>query len=332
MPDISIGRLRGKLCVYWRDADGRRRRYQLEARTRAEAEAEALDVYRRETWNPAAGNTIAEIWKAYRADLGDRPTGKTMDYTGKAILPFFGHYRPDQLTRDLCRAYDRRRRSEGKSQGTVHTELGHLRSALIFVLGPKAPLIWRPNKPDSDITVLDPGEVRRLIDACEMPHVKLAAILMFGTAGRVSAILDLTWDRIDFDRGIINLRIPDSVTRKGRAILPMNQMTRDALTAAAEAALSDYVIEYAGGPVKSIRTGIKAALRRAGLKDSRIHDFRHTAAVTMLGQGVPIEKVAQVLGHSNLATTYKVYGRFLPGHMQDAVNVLNFAGAPNLGS
>lgn len=332
MPDISIGKLRGKLCVYWRDPDGQRRRYQLAARTRAEAEAEGLDVYRRETWKPAVDLTITEIWKAYRTDLGDRPAGRTMDYTGKAILPYFGHYRPDQLTKDMCRAYDRHRRSKGKSQGTVHTELGHLRSALVFTLGSKAPLVWKPNKPDSSITVLNAGEIRRLIEACEMPHVRLAAILLFGTAGRVSAILDLTWDRIDFDRGIINLRIPDSVTRKGRAILPMNQMTRAALTVAAEAALTDYVIEYAGGPVKSIRTGIKAALRRAGLKDTRIHDFRHTAAVTMLGEGVPIEKVAQVLGHSNLATTFKVYGRFLPGHMQDAVNVLNFAGVHHVGS
>lgn len=75
-----------------------------------------------------------------------------------------------------------------------------------------------------------------------------------------------------------------------------------------------------------------SALERARLSGVRIHDFRHTAAVTMLGEGIPIEKVGQILGHSNLATTYKVYGRFLPDHMQDAVNVLNFAGVRNAGS
>lgn len=324
MPDVSIGRLRGGFCVYWRGQDGQRRRHQLAARNRAEAEAEAIDVYRRETWRPAGG-TIADLWAAYRDDLGDRPAGKTMDYTGKAVLTFFGHYRPDQLTRDLCREYDRTRRAAGRTQGTVHTELGHLRSALRFALGTKAPAVWRPNKPDSDIRVLDAGEVRRVIDACAAPHVRLAAVMLFGTAGRVSAILDLTWDRVDFERGVINLRIPDSATRKGRAVLPMNPMTRAALSAAHSAALSDYVIEYGGERVHSIRTGVKAALARAKLPGVRIHDFRHTAAVTMLGEGVPIEKVAQVLGHSNLATTYKVYGRYLPGHMQDAVNVLNFA-------
>lgn len=207
----------------------------------------------------------------------------------------------------------------------MHTELGHLRSALVFALGPKAPAIWRPNKPDSNIRVLDAGEVRRVIDACSAPHVRLAVVLLFGTAARVSAILDLTWDRVDFERGVINLRIPDAATRKGRAILPMNAMTRASLTAAYAAALSDHVVEHGGDRIGSIRTGVKAALARAKLPGVRIHDFRHTAAVTMLGEGIPIEKVAQVLGHSNLATTYRVYGRFLPGHMQDAVNVLNFA-------
>jgi len=328
MPDISIGRLRGGFCVYWTREDGKRERHQLKAGSRAEAEAEAIDVYRRHNFTPR-GDTVADIWAEYRADLGDRPAGVTMDYTGKAILPFFGAYRPDQITRAMCKDYDKMRTDQGKSQGTVHTELGHLRMALRYRLGNAAPMIWRPKKPDSNIRILDAGEVRRIIDACVAPHVRLAVVLLFGTGGRVGAILDLTWDRIDFDRGIINLRIPDSATRKGRAVLPMNGMTRAALSSAAPAALTDYVIEYGGEPVGSISKGVNGAMERAGIEGVKIHDFRHTAAVTMLGAGVPIEMVAQILGHSNLATTYRVYGRFLPGHMQEAVNVLNFSEVRN---
>ena len=44
----------------------------------------------------------------------------------------------------------------------------------------------------------------------------------------------------------------------------------------------------------------------------------------MLASGIPIEKVSQVLGHSNIAVTYSTYARYLPEHMQDAVNVLDF--------
>lgn len=323
---LKIGRLKGGLCVYWYE-NGKRVRYQLDARDRAAAEAEAIEVYRRVKYaTRPRGQTIAEIWQAYKEDLGDRPTAKTMQYTGKAILPHFGHYRPEDVTKAMCVAYVDKRDAK---QGTVWTELGHLQSALNFAaktrMIDRAPKVWRPQKPDSDIRILNRGEARKLIDAAMTPHIRLAIILLLGTAGRVGAILDLTWDRVDFERGTINLRIQDSKTRKGRAIVPMNNSTRAALSVAHEAALSDYVVEYAADRVGSIRTGFYNAVERAGLKDVTIHSLRHTAAVTMLAAGVPIEKVAQVLGHSNVSVTYRVYGRYMPEHMQDAVDVLDFA-------
>lgn len=329
MPDINIGRLRGGYCVYWPRADGKRTRRQLAARTRKEAEAEAVEVYRAATFASRPKDpTVADIWELYREDLGDKPTATTMGYTGKAILPHFGAYRPAQIDKALCLEYDALRREKGISQGSIHTELGHLRSALSFAYESRminrAPKIWRPAKPQTDKRILNSGEARALIDAAREPHIRLALILLLGTGARVGAVLDLEWDRIDFERGTINLRIEDSQTRKGRAVVPMNAGTRAALTVAHNAALSDYVIEYAGKQVASIRKGVMAAVSRLGIGHVRIHDLRHTAAVTMLSSGVPLEKVSQVLGHSNTAVTFSTYGRYLPEHMQDAVNVLDF--------
>lgn len=327
MPDITIGRLRGGLCASWRDEDGKRRRYQLKARQRKEAEAEALEIYRQKTYaERPRGQTIAQMWQGYVEELGSKQTATTMTYTGKAVLPHFGAYRPEDITREMCRAYARDRMAAGIKQGTVWTELGHLQSTLNHAVGKKnAPKIWRPEKPEPSMRILNPGEARAVIDACIAPHVRLAVILMLGTGARVGAILDLTWDRVDFDGNYINLRLPDAATRKGRAVVPMSKGVRAALSVAREAALSEFVVEYAGGQVGSVRKGVSEAIRRSGIGHVRIHDFRHTAAVTMLAAGQPIEKVGQVLGHSNIAMTYKVYGRFLPDHMQDAVDVLDFS-------
>ena len=44
----------------------------------------------------------------------------------------------------------------------------------------------------------------------------------------------------------------------------------------------------------------------------------------MLSEGVPLEKVSQVLGHSNTTVTFSTYARYLPQHMQDAVDILDF--------
>lgn len=328
---LSIGRLRGGLCVSWTDPEtGSRRRYQLSSRTRKEAEAEALEVYRQQTFgNKPKGVTVSDIWQAYVADLGDKPTAKTMGFTGKAVLPHFGHLAPADIDKKACVAYQRDRVEAGKSIGTVWTELGHLQSALSYghkvrLYDGVVPHIWRPSKPDTDKRILEAAEVRNLIDAAYEPHIRTALILLFGTAARVGAILDLTWDRVDIERGVINLRLSDAITRKGRAVVPMNASVRAALQTAKAAALSDYVIEYGGEPVKSIRKGVAGAITRSGIGHVTIHEIRHTAAVTMIAAGIPIEKVAQYLGHSNPQVTYRVYARFLPQHLEDAAEVLDF--------
>lgn len=329
MSDIAIGRFRGGFCVYWPDpVTGKRRRHQLAARTREEAAAEGLAVYRRETLD-GSGVNIEKIWTAYVLDLGEKPTAKTMRYTGKAVLPFFGTLTPEQITIEHCRAYAAMREGAGISQGSTHTELGHLRSALTWAqkkarIIAEAPYIWRPEKPAPKERYLTHQEIDRLLSATTTPHTRLAIVLLLGTAARVGALLELTWGRVDLERGIINLRLEDSKTRKGRAVVPMNGMTRAALQSAEEAALSEYVIEYAGRPVKSIRNGFKAAVEAAGLEDVTLHTLRHTAAVHMVAAGIPMEKVAQYLGHSNVAVTYSTYARYAPSHMDDAAEVLNF--------
>lgn len=327
MPEITIGRLRGGFCVSWFDAStGKRRRYQLAARTREEAEAEGRERYLRETWT-AGDLTVSAIWQAYVDHLGAKPTAKTMGFTGKAILPAFGALKPSQINDEDSRKYLASRTADGKKIGTVHTELGHLRSALKWAakrnLIDRAPHIELPPKPDSNVRPMSGEEMQAIVDGCVAPHVRLGVILLIGTGARVGAILDLTWDRIDFERGVIDLRLPDGVTRKGRAVVPMNRMTRAALETAYRARLSDYVVEWAGGRIKSMGKGYRSALSRAGIGKASIHQIRHSVAVRMLAAGTPIEKVSQYLGHSNIQITQKTYARFMPEHLADAAEILD---------
>src|SRR6056297_1192976 len=251
-----------------------------------------------------------------------------MGYTGKSVLSFFGSLRPSQITVQDCRDYLKRRLGEGRKVGTVWTELGHLRSALKFAMKngliERAPFIELPPKPDSDIRPLSGEEMHALIDGAITPHVRLAIILLVSTGARAGAVLDLTWDRIDFERGVIDLRLPDGLTRKGRAVVPMNRMARAALESAFRARLSDHVVEWGGKRVRSIRKGYSAALRRAGMSGISIHQIRHSVAVRMLAAGQSIEAVAQYLGHSNTAITYRTYARFMPEHLAGAAEILNF--------
>ena len=326
MREYRIGRLNGRFVVTWADG-GSRRRYRLAARTRKEAEAEALDVIRRQTL-PRGALTIATLWGAYADHLGDRPTGLNMASQGKAVLPHFGALRPDQITKADCDAYTAIRRAAGKSDGTTHTELGYLRATMAWAqkngLIERAAPVHAPPKPAPKDRWLTHDEIRRLMAAEAEPHIRLAIVLLLATAARTGAILDLTWDRVDMERGQINLRLDADGPRKGRAIVPINGMARAALTAARAAAMSDHVVEWAGGGIKSILKGFTATAARAGLAGVSPHVLRHTAAVHMVAGGVPMHKVSQYLGHSNTIITERVYGRFAPDHLRDAAEVLDF--------
>ena len=171
--------------------------------------------------------------------------------------------------------------------------------------------------------MLRPEIERLLASECE-PHIKLAIFLMLTTAGRVSAVLDLTWDRVDLERGQVNLRRDMLGPRKGRAIVPINNTLRAALMTAKAAALTDWVVEWAGGPVKSIRRGFTTAIANAKLTGVTIHTPRHTAAVYMAEAGVPMDEISQYLGHSNVQITSSVYARFSPQHLSKAAGALEF--------
>lgn len=271
---------------------------------------------------------MADLLELYRAEKSGRPIAETMRHTGKALMPVFGALRPEQITVEDCRSYTQSRRARGISVGSVWTELGHLRMLCRWAekhgLIERSPYIELPQKPAPKDRHLTDLEIAKLLTAEMEPHVRLAIMLMLATAGRVSAILELTWHRVDFDRNQIDLRLDATGPRKGRAVVPMTATLRAALSKAAEDALSDHVIEWAGGPVKSIRTGFSKAALNAGLKDVSPHVLRHTAGVKMAAAGVPMQKISQFMGHSNTSVTERVYARFAPDHMADAAAALEF--------
>jgi integrase len=162
------------------------------------------------------------------------------------------------------------------------------------------------------------------MDAIETPHVRLFVTLALTTGARMGALLDLTWDRVDFVHSTIDLMPAGrDKTNKRRTVVAMNPRAREALEAARDAALTDYVIEYGGKPVASVKTAIAAAARRSGVPCSP-HVFRHTAAVWMAQADVPMQKIAQVLGHTSTRVTETVYARYSPRFMADAMAALDW--------
>lgn len=325
-----LGRYRGGWVAVTGHGDARTRR-RLPVDDRDAALRLIAELNRPNLADPA----VEALWRAYCADNAGKAVLETMRYTWRAIAPSFGALRPHEITIESCRAHTARRRAAGIGDGTIHTELGHLATVLNWAarkrkLIDEAPYIERPPKPPAKDHYLTRAQVEAVIDAAALPHVRLYLILLITTSARIGALLDLTWDRVDLERGMIQLRNPDDpVRRKGRATVPINRTALSALSEARAGALTGHVIEWAGRPVTSVRRSIATAARKAGVQATP-HVFRHSAAVWMASAGIDDREIADFLGHANAALVRKVYGRFRPEFLRRAAEVLelDFARKP----
>ena len=77
-----------------------------------------------------------------------------------------------------------------------------------------------------------------------------------------------------------------------------------------------------GRPYQDIKRSFLSACKRAGIKDFRFHDMRHTFASHLVMAGVDITTVKELLGHKTLSMTLR-YALLAPSHKVKAVEALD---------
>jgi integrase len=311
---------RGVLCVVWRER-GATKRFSLN------------------TIDPEVAKTGFAQWKHDRANVSARPNGpltvgKILDAYLEArpqVIPrpvlrrYFSHHLAEHVSQELVDQYAKARKA---SKSTAKTELGLLRTALSFAAKRK----WIDPVAGFDLPAGSPPRERwitkeeadRLIESAVLPHVRLFITIARWTGARAGAILDLTWDRVH--QHTIDFQPPErAVTRKRRAQAPISPVLRKALEEERRRTSGDYVIEFGGGPVKSIKKGFKAAADRAKLEKVTPHTMRHSVATWLAMDGVSMRKIADLLGHTSVEMVERVYAKFSPGYLADVVESLNSA-------
>ena len=147
------------------------------------------------------------------------------------------------------------------------------------------------------------GEVLREMEAerIELPAAILAARLLILTGCRLNEIMTLKWAYVDLAERV--LRLPDSKT--GAKVVHLGQPAVDLLRDAQRINGNPWVIvgTLPGKRLSDLQPFWQRVRARAGVKDVRIHDLRHTFASTAVASGQGLPMIGKLLGHTQVQTT-----------------------------
>lgn len=238
----------------------------------------------------------------------------------------------------------------------------HIRATLRRALGEaqRAGLVARnaaadaspPYVPHRPVAYLPAEDVRSLLDATHNDPLGPLVALAVTTGLRLGELLGLTWQDIDATAGTLTVRhafaeaggrkwalaAPKSARSRrtiplpavARAALDRQRERKDADRAATGTAWQDrdgrIFTDAIGRPI----TPGSASHAFARLRDRlgltvRFHDLRHTAATTLLAEGVPLAVISEWLGHAGIAITASHYAAIVPELRREAADAMDRA-------
>lgn len=196
-----------------------------------------------------------------------------------------------------------------------------------------AKLVDAPAKSKHELLPLTFEETGAFQSAIAGHKFEALYLMAIGTGLRQGELLGLTWDDVDLDAGVVNVRhtldrtsrtLGEPKTERSRRVLTLplpvtaallrHRSRQDAERVAARVWGSKGFVfaSTVGGPIDAGRVtrALHEVLTKAGIRQQRFHDLRHAYATLQLEAGADLFHVSRTLGHANIGTTSDVYGHF----------------------
>lgn len=278
----------------------------------------------------------------FKADALVGAGANTLACAVAALTPFWGNLTCDAVKGTTCRAYERERavprevtittrtgkaitRTHSAGSATVRRELGVLQAALNHAHGEG--LLVHPLK----VTLPAPGvsrerwltrsEAAKLL-RCASPHIRRFILVSLYTGRRATAVLDLTWHRVDLESGVIRFRAEgeaETNKRRGRVRIPRQLAAH--MKRWRKRSGGTHVVMFRGERPDNVKRGIVRAAERAGLTGVSPHVLKHTSITWAVMNGLGVEDAAEYFDTSP-ATIRKHYWHHSPHHQERALEIM----------
>ncbi len=185
--------------------------------------------------------------------------------------------------------------------------------------------LTKMREPRGRVRFLSDDERERLLKVCRESKSQVLypfVVLALSTGARKMELLGMHWPQVDLTRGVITLH----ETKNGeRRVLPLTGYALNLMKehARVRQLSTDLVFPAHNlqGPI-DLRKPWETALTRAGIKEFRLHDLRHSAASYLAMNGASLAEIAEVLGHKTLHMV-KRYAHLSEAHTMGVVERMN---------
>ncbi len=287
----------------------------------------------------------------------DRTQESYASTVGRHLIPSLGKVMLADLQPQHIKSYYAEKLSKGRADGkgglSARSVVYHhriLSKALDYavkmgvVVRNVAGLVQPPRVKRVRMNTLSTEEVTRFLEAAKETDYYVYFATLLYTGLRRGELLALRWRNLDLVKGMLTvvetayklgngdyiIKEPKTAQSRRTISLPLSlvelfkvyRIDQELLRIQLGVSLNvdDFVfIRPDGRPINpnAVTLAFRRIIKKAGLKDIRIHDLRHTHATLMLKAGVNPKVVSERLGHASISITLDIYSHVLPG-MQEA--------------
>jgi integrase len=278
---------------------------------------------------------FSQEWYKKYALTNNKPSEQESKRTilGAYLVPFFGSKHLNEITNLRVEEYKAHILKKGLAPKTINNHLTILakclRTAQEWVGLEVLPKIKHLRVPPQKTDFLSVQESDGLLASINNTSAYALLLLALRTGLRLGELRGLEWPDVDLRSRMITVRqsvvrglIGSPKSNKKRYIPMTNELYQVLLPLKKTEGFVFGRNDGRPASADTMRTILRRACRKSGIREIGWHTLRHTFASQMSEADVSLQSVQELLGHSDIRTTMR-YSHLAPSKLREAVGVLD---------